>query len=117
MSTQVSKTATFAKVGECLYRYIPTGIYYARIKRPGKEVRRSLDTTDRATAKRKLADLQEAVDRTDGGTARVTLADLCDRYMATVQTQNDKTIKRKRHVAVRLKASFAKGADAPPAAP
>ena len=115
MSAQENKTAAFERVGECLYRYIPTGTYYARIKRPGKEVRRSLDTTDRATAKRKLADLHKEVDRTDGGMARITLAELCDRYMATVQNQSGKTLKRKHHIAQRLKADFPKGADVPAA--
>ena len=37
----------FDKVGECLYRYRPTGIYYARAKAGGKEIRRRLQTTDR----------------------------------------------------------------------
>ncbi len=106
-----NKTATFEKVGECLYRYVPTGTYYARIKRPGKEVRRSLGTDDRATAKRKLADLHKEVDRTDVGATRVTLADLCDRYLATVQNQSGKTLKRKNHIAARVKADFPGGAD------
>ena len=44
----------FEKVGECLYRYLPTGGYYARIKTNGKEIRRSLETTDREIAKEHL---------------------------------------------------------------
>ena len=36
----------FQKVGECLYRYSSNGVYYARIKSSGKEIRRSLETTD-----------------------------------------------------------------------
>lgn len=107
------KKKPFEKVGECLYRYTPTGVYYARIKRPGKELRRSLETTDRATAKRKLADLHKEVDRTDAATGRVTLADLCDRYMATVQNQRPKTLKRKRHIHARLIADFPGGANVP----
>ena len=80
----------FEKVGECLYRYVPTGTYYARIKLLGKEVRRSLDTTD----------------RTDVGAARMTLANLCDRYLATVKNQSGKTLKRKDHIVARIKADF-----------
>ena len=113
MRTQEDKQKTFEKVGECLYRYAPTGMYYARIKRPGKELRRSLGTTDRATAKRKLADLHKEVDRTDAATGRVTLANLCDRYMATVQNQRPKTLKRKHHIHARLLADFPGGADVP----
>ena len=37
---------SFQKVGECLYRYSSNGVYYARIKSSGKEIRRSLETTD-----------------------------------------------------------------------
>src|SRR5262249_40342553 len=40
----------FRKVGECLYRYSSNGVYYARFERGSKEVRRSLRTTDRASA-------------------------------------------------------------------
>ena len=37
---------SFQKVGECLYRYSSNGVYYARIKSSGKEIRRSLETTE-----------------------------------------------------------------------
>lgn len=113
MSASQDKERTFEKVGECLYRYVPTGTYYARIKRATKEVRRSLDTTDRATAKRKLADLHKEVDRTEAGAGRVTVAKLCEKYLATVQHQKPKTLKRKRHIAARLLADFPGGADVP----
>ena len=36
----------FQKVGECLCRYSSNGVYYARIKSSGKEIRRSLQNTD-----------------------------------------------------------------------
>ena len=112
MRTSEDKPRPFEKVGECLYRYTPTGMYYARIKRPGKEVRRSLETTDRAMAKRKLADLHKEVNRTEAGVGRVTLANLCERYMATVQSQKPKTLKRKCHIHARLLADFPSGSDA-----
>jgi len=49
-----SKSDTFEKVGECLYRY-SNGVYYARIKIDGKDIKRTLKTTDRDFAKRALA--------------------------------------------------------------
>jgi len=52
-----AKSGQFQKVGECLYRYSSNGVYYARIKGRGKEIRPSLETTDRALAKRMLAQL------------------------------------------------------------
>ncbi len=48
----LSISSAFEKAGECLYRYKPTAGFYARIKMPGKEIRGSLRTTDRALAKR-----------------------------------------------------------------
>src|SRR5205807_4234584 len=49
----------FQKVGECLYRYSSNGVYYARFESGGKEIRRSLRTTDRASAQRALAWFKE----------------------------------------------------------
>jgi hypothetical protein len=39
MRTSENKTSAFQKVGECLYRYSPNAVYYARIKVDGKEIR------------------------------------------------------------------------------
>jgi len=41
-----------------LYRYEPSGTYFARVRFRGRLVRRKLDTTDFATAKRKLSDFR-----------------------------------------------------------
>jgi len=85
--TLQSKIGVFEKVGECLYRYSRNGVYYARIKADGKEIKRSLETTDRALAQRKLTvfrDEQRQIDRSQG---KLTLAELCDRYLKTVQHQ------------------------------
>lgn len=49
------------KVGECLYRLETTGMYYALVKKSGRQIRRSLNTTDRKLAERKLKDFREAV--------------------------------------------------------
>ena len=94
MRTLQSKNGAFEKVGECLYRY-SNGVYYGRIKIDGKDIKRSLKTTDRDFAKRKLAafrDEQQQIDRSQG---KLTLAELCDRYLKTVQHQKPKTIERK----------------------
>jgi hypothetical protein len=45
MGVLKSKSNTFQKVGECLHRY-SNGIYYARIEIQGKDIQRSLKTTD-----------------------------------------------------------------------
>jgi hypothetical protein len=46
MGTLQRKNGAFEKVGECLYRY-SNGVYYARIKIDGKDIKRSLETKDR----------------------------------------------------------------------
>jgi len=59
--THTDKASAFQKVGECLHRYLPSGVYYARIKASGKEIRRSLRTTDRKLADRELRRLNPCV--------------------------------------------------------
>ena len=46
MDTHKDKQGAFQKVGECLYRYSSNGVYYARIKTSGKEIRQGLGTID-----------------------------------------------------------------------
>ena len=103
-----SKNGAFEKVGECLYRY-SNGVYYARIKIDGKDIKRSLKTTDRDFAKRKLAafrDEQQQIDRSQG---KLTLAELCDRYLKTVQHQKPKTVERKLSIVQRIESDWPTG--------
>jgi len=93
---------TLQKVGECLYRYSSNGVYYARIKTEGKEIKRSLGTTDQHLAKRKLARFKEEQRRIDRSQGRITLAELCARYLKTVQHQKAKTFERKEAIVYRL---------------
>jgi integrase len=108
MGTQQSKNGAFEKVGECLYRY-SNGVYYARIKIDGKDIKRSLKTTDRDFAKRALAafrDEQQQIDRSQG---KLTLAELCDRYLKTIQHQKPKTVERKTFITRRIKTHWPTG--------
>ncbi len=93
----------FQKVGECLYRYSSNGVYYARIKCAGKEIRRSLETTDKALARRNLAKLRNDEEQIDRSKSWMTLKELCDRYLKTVQHQKPKTIERKTDIVDRIK--------------
>lgn len=67
MTSEHQKTASgttdpiFKKVGENLYRHTPSENYYALLKRGGKQFRRSLKTTDRALAGRRLANLRQKI--------------------------------------------------------
>jgi integrase len=99
------KTA-FQKVGECLYRYSSNGVYYARFESSGKEIRRSLRTTDRASAQRALAWLKQEREQIDPAQGKLTLAGLCDRYSATIQHQAPKTVQRKLLISDRIKSHW-----------
>jgi integrase len=101
--------AQLQKVGECLYRYPSNGVYYARIKIDGKEIKRSLGTTDRALARRKLSALKDELRQIDRSQGKLTLAELCDRYLKTVQHQKPKTIERKTFIVGRIKNDWPTG--------
>ena len=83
MRTLQSSTSAFQKVGECLYRY-SNGVYYGRIRVEGKEIKRSLQTTDRELARRKLAEFRKEQRQIDRSAGKLTLDALCDRYLQTV---------------------------------
>jgi integrase len=101
--------SAFQKVGECLYRYSSNGVYYARFESSGKEIRRSLRTTDRTSAQRALAWLKQEREQIDPAQGKLTLAELCDRYAATIQHQAAKTIQRKLLIVHRIKSHWPTG--------
>lgn len=110
MRPQQSRRGAFQKVGECLYRYSSNGVYYARIKSGGKEIRRSLETTDRDIARRELARFrgeQRQIDRSQG---KHTLAELCDRFLKIIQHQRPKTVAQKTLIVQRIKEEWPTGA-------
>jgi len=60
---------TLINIGDNLYRSSKSGKYYAIFKRNGKQIRRSLKTTDKQLAQRKLAELRDRVDQLDTDTS------------------------------------------------
>jgi integrase len=101
MRTLQSSPDAFQKVGECLYRY-SNGVYYGRIRVDGKEIKRSLRTTDKALARRRLSEFRDEQRQTDRSQGRITLAELCKRYLLTVQRQKPKTVERKTAIIARI---------------
>jgi integrase len=57
-----------------LYRYDPSGQYFARVRFHGKLYRRKLDTDDLALAKRKLRDFKSDLERTDATKGNASFA-------------------------------------------
>jgi integrase len=104
-----TRQSVFQKVGECLYRYSSNGVYYARFESGSKEIRRSLRTTDRASAQRALAWLKEERKQVDPAQGKLTLGELCDRYSETIQHQKPKTVERKTLIIRRVKSDWPTG--------
>jgi len=79
-------SATFKKVGECLYRLESTGGYYALLKRGGKQFRRSLKTRDRKLAERRLGALkQEIANLVISDDAKLTFKDIAERWLSSIR--------------------------------
>jgi len=76
------------------------------LKVNGKEIRRSLRTSDRDMAKRELARLREEQKHIDQSQGKLTLGELCTRFLKTVQYQKLKTIGGKTLVARRVLESY-----------
>jgi integrase len=81
------KQQDLKRVAECLYRSQNSNIYYAILKRGGKQIKRSLKTTDSALAKRRLKDLNEqAASLTKGGEAKLTFEIVAERWLKMAST-------------------------------
>ncbi len=65
MIKEPKKAQALNKVAECLYRS-SNGQYFALIKVCGKQIKRSLKTTDRQLANRRLKDLRDKAQRVQG---------------------------------------------------
>ncbi len=85
-NAQTDALPVFNRVGENLYRHATSGIYYALVKRGGKQFRRSLKTKDRQLASRRLADLRRLVSNlvlSDGSSA--TFDQVAEQWLAGVR--------------------------------
>ena len=104
----MSASSSFVKVGECLYRNASSGTYYALVKVRGKQIKRSLETDYLPEARRKLKDFRNDLERVDPSAGRISVVELADRYLATVQHQAPKTVRRKSDIITRIKAQWPK---------
>lgn len=89
--------AVFRKVAENLYRLESSGTYYALFKRAGKQIRRSLKTSDAALARRRLNDLRDKVARLSQtkGTSKLTFGTLAERWLTNHRAHlKEKSISR-----------------------
>jgi integrase len=88
-----------------LYRYNPSGQYFARVRFRGKLYRRKLDTADLDLAKRKVRTFKDDLERTDATKGNASFASVLDDYAATL-TGADSTKEDKRKVIDKIKAMW-----------
>jgi len=88
-----------------LYRYNPSGQYFARVRFGGKLYRRKLEADDLELAKRKLRDFKNGLERTDASKGNTSFGKMLDDYTATL-TGADSTREKKLAVIDKLKATW-----------
>lgn len=84
-------------------------MYYARIKRNGKEIRQSLKTQDRALAKRRLADKQREVESLDLTAGKITVDELLRRFLLMLENYDRSTVEKLHYLAERFKTTWKPG--------
>lgn len=79
----------YVRASENLYRNTASGLYYALVKRSGKQIRRSLKTTDFALAKRRLKEFIEKSDRLDlsKGKQKVGFQEWGEQWLETMKAK------------------------------
>src|SRR6266566_7984536 len=97
----------------CLYRYNPTGQYFARVRFGGKLHRKKLGTDDYQLARRKLADFRRDLGRTDARASNTSFGAALDKYARTIGGLSASSQKDKRAIIGKLKSSWF-GVDALP---
>jgi integrase len=85
-----------------LYRYNPSGQYFARVRFQGKLYRKKLDTDDLALARRKLRAYRDDLERVDARKSNTSFAVVLDAYAATL-TGAKTTLENKRAIVTKLK--------------
>lgn len=86
---QTNGHPVFKWVAECLYRHSESGRYYALVKRGGKQHRKSLKTTDRQLAERKLSAFRDKIGRSVTATRdrNTTFKELAQEWFDVAKTR------------------------------
>jgi integrase len=92
MSEMHSQTGEFHRVGENLLRYSTSGVYYARFRNNGKDIRFSLRTTDRVLAKRRLEEEIKKAEAIDRKVGKMSLEELLRLYKERLSQYAPKTV-------------------------
>ncbi|MGA2446752.1 MAG: tyrosine-type recombinase/integrase [Opitutaceae bacterium] len=101
----------FQKVAECLYRHTSSLVYYALVKRAGKQYRRSLRTIDRKLAERQLAEFRQKVGRLEQkkSLGKVTFEEAAKAWFQSIKGNLKLRSAERRETSIRqLSATFGK---------
>ena len=113
MKTAHSRTGVFSRIGENLYRYSSSGVYYARYRNKGKLIHHSLSTTDREFAKRLLKDELSKINKVDSALGKMTLEELLRLYDEALSRYAPKTAATRRSILKIFKETWELGLDLP----
>jgi integrase len=105
LSYMITHTWTKIKREHGLYRYNPSGQFFARVRFKGKLYRRKLDTDDLALARRKLRAFKDDLERTDATKGNTSFAKVLDDYAETLQGA-ESTLVNKLAVVAKLKETW-----------
>jgi integrase len=102
-----SQKNTWEKISRSigLYRYVPNGRYFARVRYYGKLYRKSLETDDSALAKRRLAEFRRTLERTDAASGKKSFAAVLVEYSKTLIGASS-TVEDKRVIIDKLKSTL-----------
>ena len=113
ISSLLESSPDFKKIKRVpnLYRREATGVYYLRVKRGGREFRRSLRTTDFALAKRRLREFEGNASRLDGAETHKGLLfeDLARMWLENIKADMKPSSYARRVGAVHALTPFFKG--------
>lgn len=106
MSTKGSQDLHY--VSECLYR-AGHGVYYVLVKVRGKQIKRSLKTTDLGLAKRRLSDFRKKAEGLNGKEKSITFDILSERWLKLIEPQLKPNSYLRRRSCVHRATPFFKG--------
>jgi integrase len=95
-------------VGECLYRH-HAGTYYALVKVAGKQIKRSLRTSDLVLAKRRVADFRTQAGRLTGTEKSLTFEGLFKQWLASIRPHLKDSSYQRRVTSLKQVTPFFKG--------
>src|SRR2546423_5261698 len=104
MLTDMNRNDVWTKAKmACLYRYKPTGQYFARVRFGGKLHRKKLNATDYQLARRKLANFKRDLEPTDARLSNTSLNEILNKSQRAIGALSPKTQRDRRSIIEKLR--------------